>query len=197
MANLFMKREEPVRVVFDLETLDTNPTSVVLSLGMTTFQITQPDSFADLVNRGVNMVFEVDVQKAKGLTTSQDTIDWWANQGPEAQAAVMGGTDNPADLHKMITQTFGKPLMSDRWYCRGPHFDAAIITNFCQAFELKTPWKYSKVRDTRTWFDFYPEFEFRDKEPEGFIYHNSLHDSALEAYNMQTCYRQFHVKEAA
>ena len=192
MANLFKKRKELPRIVFDLETLDVTTTAVVLSLGITTFKITDNDNFMDLVDRGTNLIFDIEKQKAKGATTSKDTIQWWAEQSIDAQHGLMNGTDDPANLYQLLREGLGIQMTRTFWYCRGPHFDAAILQNMCNNFGLQTPWKFAWMRDTRTWFDFYPDFVFHNKRPEGFIYHNSLHDAALEAYNMQLCWKQYH-----
>jgi len=193
MAYQLVKPQEPERIIFDLETLDIIPTGIVLSFGATKFRLTEQDSFEDLVNRGVNIIFDIKCQREKGLTESPDTKKRWTQQSREAQDAVLGGTESPLNLKKILNETFGDtPLARTLWYCRGPHFDEAMMNHLCFHFNQPTPWKYSKIRDVRTWFDFHPKFEWNDEPPKGFIAHNSLHDSAVEALNMQQCWSKYY-----
>ena len=186
------KPQEPLRAVFDLETLDIQPTGVVLSFGATIFRITDQDSFEDLVDRGTNIIFDVASQKERGSTVSEATLEWWTQQSQEAQDAVLNGTVDPAQLRHILSQTFGElPLSKTLWYCRGPHFDAAMIDNMGFNFGLPSPWSYKNIRDIRTWFDFHPKFVWGETQ-KSFVAHNSLHDSAMEAYNMQQCWSLYY-----
>jgi hypothetical protein len=191
---------DPIRHIFDLETLDTANTAVVLSLGIVPFRITGNNTFIELVNQGINILFDTDIQKEKGCTVSEETLAWWSGQGASAQTVLTGGNrEDPHDLHEIILNSLGQTVPKTRWYARGLHFDMAIINNLCNKFELRQPWGYQDGRDLRTWFDFYKakESALWRETPEGFIKHNSLHDSALEALHMQQCYQQQLQEDAA
>ena len=190
--------EEPVRYIFDLETLDTRATAVVLSLGIVPFTLTGDNTFEELVAGGTNILFNIEEQSERGRTCSADTIAWWGNQGESAQEVLSGGTrHSPASLHELIAFTVGTPAPKAKWYARGLHFDMAIMNSLCDVYGIREPWGYQGGRDLRTWFDFYAVYEreaWRAAQP-GFIAHNSLHDSALEALHMQYCYQQTLLEE--
>lgn len=190
----FKRREydEPLRIVFDLETLDTANSAVVLSLGIVPFRLSEKKNFQELVDGGVNILFDVEIQKQMGCTVSDDTLAWWEQQGEGAREVLSGGhRHNPADLHKLIYDAIDRIPPKTRWYARGLHFDMAIMNHLCKRFKIREPWGYQDGRDLRTWFDFYKSYERElwRNEQEGFIAHNSLHDSALEALHMQQCFQ--------
>ena len=70
--------------MIDLETLDVLPTATVLSIGAVKF-----DPYGDDVESPDCEKFyvrvDIDSCDTLGLTTSDATIEWWANQSDEAQ----------------------------------------------------------------------------------------------------------------
>lgn len=182
---------DPTRVIFDLETLDTQPTGVIVSMGVIPFQLQEKNTFEELVAKGINMLFERQPQIDAGCSISQATLDWWVKQGKEARECLEGGDRiHPKDMHTVMKAAFSIPPKT-KWYCRGQHFDFPMVINLCHLLGIREPWGYQDPRDLRTWFDFYKGYErdlWRDKQ-EGFIAHNSLHDSALEALHMQQCFQ--------
>lgn len=181
--------------VFDIETLDTNPSGVVLSLGVVFFDLGKVQPFEELVAQGTNIYFNQEEQIAVGRTKSQDTLDWWAQQGEEAALCL----DNPNkttctdlyvalnDLYRQIG--FQPDRKNTRWFSRG-YFDIAFMDSFCRSFELEPMIKYWAWRDSRSWLDGrgIGTQNQKLKKPEGFVEHNSHHDSAFEAYMMQRLY---------
>ena len=104
------------------------------------------------------------------LTRDPETVQWWNDQTPEAQAAFA----NPVDLRQALVK-FGKWLISfDRetsditdypWFqtnhqmpkspnvkiwANDPHFDVSILDAVFRAVQLPTPWHYRSPRSMRT-----------------------------------------------
>lgn len=189
----FAKKEtqDPIRITMDLETLDTQPTGVIVSFGLVPFHLQDNNTFEELVNNGINILFDREPQLRHGCTISEDTLAWWRKQGDEAKEVLEGGDRiDPKDMHDVIKAKFTYPPKT-KWYCRGQHFDFPMMIHMCHALAIREPWGYQDPRDLRTWFDFYKGYErdlWRDKQ-KGFIAHNSLHDAALEALHMQRCYQ--------
>ena len=183
------KKTEPQRFFFDLETLDTLPSATVLSFGIVPFQITATDTFDELVSRGINVLLDKESQIKRGSTVSESTLDWWEQQDQSTREVLADGRIKIPDIIHILADKFpdivlGKAL----WYCRGPHFDAAIMDMAFERFNLVTPWSYNMLRDSRTWFDEYPG-DWPEK-PSNIIRHNSLHDCAYEVTAMQQNYQR-------
>jgi hypothetical protein len=174
--------------MFDLETLDIQPTATILSLGITSFKLAEVEPFMDVVNRGLHLVFATENQVKRGCTVSADTQKWWSEQSQAAQDVLLNGTTEINEIPELLNEHFDFSLSHARWYCRGPAFDVAILQHCLDRFGLQTPWLYGNVRDTRTWFDFYPGWEWTNK-PSEFVAHNALHDSAMEILQMQKAFR--------
>jgi len=185
MSNWKVEVTEPERLFFDLETLDTANNAVVLSVGITPFKITEQNTFEELVDRGFEMLFDVDKQIERGATVSDDTLKWWSEQSGRAQEVLNGGTNDPQDFLDACKTDFPDiNLNKALWYCHGTHFDIAIMQNLFERYSMKAPWHYQSPRDARTWMDFFGGIKWPEK-PKGFIPHNALHDSAFEVTAMQ------------
>lgn len=179
-------------LVFDFETLDLKPSGVILSMGVCMFDLTKQNTFEELVHQGFNIYFDQEEQKAAGRTVSPDTLAWWERQGPEAQECLNNPHQVPcADLHLYMAEFYKsmgyKPHpKTTRWFSRG-YFDAAFLDNFCASFDMEPPYKYWCWRDIRSHLDGAGLGSRNEKldKPKGMIPHNSWHDAAFDAYQVQ------------
>lgn len=179
-------------LVFDLETLDTSPTGIILSMGVVMFDITQLNTFDELVSQGMNIYFDQKQQEKAGRTVSKDTLNWWEKQGKEAAECL----NNPHQLdcrklHKYMNAlyealNFQPDRKANRWFSRG-HFDASFIENFCKTFEIDPPYKYWTWRCARSYLDGLGIGTRNEKmeKPANMVPHNSHHDAAFEAMMLQ------------
>lgn len=178
-----------LKAVLDTETLGLRTSSIILSIGVTVFDDSKVDSFEDLVNSGINIFIDRKIQEDAGRTFDQSTLQWWKDQGPEAQKALNQQGVSPAQaaiLLEAYANSFPVPRKHLKWYCRGPQFDIAKIEDMFAMFETTSPWHYRKPRCSRTWLDEHGiDDNVKLERPAGMIPHNSLHDAAFEAYMMQ------------
>lgn len=185
--------------VYDFETLDTKSTGVVLSLGVVLFDITQENTFDELVSQGMEVFFDQESQIEKGRTVSEDTKAWWALQGEEAQRCLNPEhQSDPKKLHVYLNQLytalqFQPDRKSTRWFSRGC-FDNNFLESLCDSYEIDMPYKYWCWRDARTYLDALGIGTLNQKmdKPENMIAHNAHHDSAFEAYMLQRFFRKAH-----
>lgn len=187
--------DDHIVIAFDLETLDTNPNGVILSLGIVMFDITAANTFEELVAQGFNIYFDQKQQIEADRSISDDTVDWWERQGDEAKECL----NNPhqvscENLHKYLaafyTSMGKKPNPKTcRWFSRG-HFDASFLENFCRTFEIDPPYKFWTWRDSRSYLDGAGIGTRNEKieKPKELIPHNSHHDAAFEAMMLQQFY---------
>ena len=201
------KVSKTIKAVLDTETLDTIPTSVLLSAGFVIYDESKLDSFDSLLESGENVVFDIQPQLDTGRSVSASTLSFWMDQGRSAKDKLFKGKSTPDHLIGMIESVTRKffnipdseeieydnqgriKLLKDvKIQVRGQDFDIPLVNNFLMQYGFNTPFNYSKSRDLRTIYDEnnfdYHAYEKLNK-PKNFIKHNSLHDSAFDAFMLQ------------
>lgn len=181
----------------DLETLAIETDAVILSCGICVVDMDQCNTFEELIQQGVNIYFDQDSQIAKGRIVSQSTLEWWGNQGPEAQHCLNNPNKvNIRDFYAVLNPVFHQLGLGDspyhsarkklKWYARGPHFDISKMESLFTDFNVTPPWKYYNIRDIRTWLECNGlEDNLKLVKPSSMIPHNSLHDAAFDGWMMQ------------
>ena len=163
--------------MFDLETLDTGPNAVVLTLGAVKF-----DPRSNYIDpEGLLLRFDVDQQFAMGRVHSESTIEWWSKQAPETQEAAFGGermdiADALDLLHKFMWNR-------ERVWSQGS-FDVNIMENLLTSLKRPFPWQYWAVRDSRTLFDFV------DGELDRSKHHDAMEDAKSQARGVQVALKK-------
>ena len=166
--------------MIDIETLGTEPTSVILSVGGVKF-----DPFTSIEPfEGKHWKLDVDAQTDKNRLVDDNTLQWWAKQDAIIQERAFS-TDDRCDV-----DTFMKDL--NKWlvgcetiWCQGPQFDMVILEDFFKTFEHHMNWFYWQVSDCRTLFKMMPV------DPRKAIQEN-LHDAQADAHWQAVCVQQFY-----
>lgn len=143
------------------------------------------------------------------LARDPETVQWWNDQSPEAQAAFA----NPIDLRDACLQ-FGKWLtrldaemhaITDYpWFhttihqmpkspnvkiwANGPQFDVSILAEVYHAVGLPVPWHYRAPRDFRTITD--AAGMTREEFSNYGEAHNALHDAIAQAMTVCEAYKR-------
>ena len=162
-------------IMVDLETLDTRPSAIILSIGAcrVNWEGGEPtDHFYRTIS--------VDTCKAVGLTESASTKAWWDKQGPEARKVF---TDPSVDLLSAMgdfasyIRMFGAG--SVKVWGNGSDFDNVILINAFAALGSQAPWRFYNNRCFRT---VRKSLEHCIEEParEG-THHNALDDAVFQA----------------
>lgn len=158
---------DKVHVMVDIETLDTTPTAVILSIGAITLDPDYPVTF----------YAELDVSTQFERTRSEGTIEWWSKQ----PIAVPQGTtyiqDALADFKKYLSALRAEPII----WCKGTDFDTAILSHAYAQHKLLLPWKYNSVRDFRTVQRLFPHYNF----PANPNAHHALADAKHQAEELR------------
>lgn len=124
-------------VMMDIESLDTKPSSVILSIGMVAFNAKE-----NIESMYVEL--EAMPQILDGRTVSRDTVDWWKkNDEEELIRLTTDGWKSLPYLSKCIREFILKHNPRHIW-SRG-YMDAAILDDIGA-----TCWPYYKWRDVRT-----------------------------------------------
>ncbi len=166
--------------MFDLETLDTKPSAVILSLGAVKFDPRQKGLDPDAERLSLRL--EIDPQSAMGRTISDDTIAWWATQSKEAQEAAFSDV-NRVTVEDAIDQFHKFVWNSERVWSQGS-FDVNIIEHLYTSIGKPYAWQYWQVRDSRTLFDFVDGQLDRTK------HHDAVEDAIAQAEAVQRALRK-------
>ena len=144
-------------LMFDLETLDTKPSAVVLSVGAVVWE-TFHNEVTGLTWEPVERfmrVLDIDEQVAKHRTVSQSTLLWWQRQDPTAQAEAVNPVRLPVvqvlnEFREFAGRfvTGSEPL--NAFWASPVAFDMPIWEDLAMTFSNHVPWKYNQRYDVRT-----------------------------------------------
>ena len=184
-------------LIYDYETLSLDRVKgAVLALAAISFDeerfTEDPYSWEELLETSRMIKFDVtDQVKRYKRVIDKDTLQWWNDQGPEAQKLLKPSIDDRPidDLYDFFNEV--KPNPIHRVYTRGNTFDP-IFTDYLLK-DIKKPdiIKYNLVRDTRSLFEgmSYGTTIKQNFVPEGyeekFIAHDPIHDIAMDIIRFQ------------
>lgn len=162
------------RVMLDLETLDTNPTAVVVSIGACFFgpEGPTPDTFYE--------VLKLPEQVEAGRTVNPSTVAWWLQQSEDARRAVYQEPRADVDwalakFAQFVNSSEGEVEM----WGYGADFDCVVLGGLYTAMGMKRPWSYNKNRCHRTLVNLAKGFV--EVPPRTGTHHNALDDALYQA----------------
>jgi hypothetical protein len=132
----------------DLETLDTTPNCVILTIGAVRFD-----------PKGTGVVEKLELRPTIEEQTDiynrvidDNTVAWWAKQSPEAIEEAMG------DQNRMPFKDCMEILYKFCWnrravWSNGAAFDVVACETAWTQLGMQIPWPFYTVRDTRTLYD--------------------------------------------
>jgi hypothetical protein len=161
--------------MIDIETLGTEPDSVVLSVGAVKFDpFTLTDPHAKTLWRP-----EIDEQSNAGRSVLDDTLQWWAKQDQAIQDEAFS-EDGRIKLSVFMAELNKYLVGVDKIWCQGPQFDMVILEDMFKQFEHHRNWQFWQVMDCRTIFNMMPV------DPRKAIQQN-LHSADNDAYYQAVC----------
>lgn len=171
--------------MIDIETIDTKPSAIVLTVGGVKFN-PYDDEYP---KNDIYYKIDIDQQNGLGRSTSESTLEWWAKQDQEAQEEAFSEDD------RVSVEDFQKDLAKwvrdvDLIWGHGYGFDMTILTNLFQSAGLPVPWNFWVERDTRT------VFSLLDEDPRNLIQnnkHNAYWDAYYQAMALKIAFRQLNV----
>lgn len=188
--------------VIDLETLGVGSDSIILSLGLTVGRYDVPQSFDQLVSNGLYLKFDLKEQLQAGRKKSDRVIKWWYEQAPEARKVLIPSPEDVSiyDIDELMCGYFnalGMDIKKVDLYDRN-NFDLTKL-QYLMEEELNKDvfWNYHNTFDIPTAFRFMG-FEryagINAKDVPGCVYHNALHDAALDQLRI---YKVLHADSSA
>lgn len=167
-------------VMIDLETLGTQPGSVILSIGATIFD---PDAAPGECN---TKEFYVVVNKESSLdyamTVSESTLEWWSQQSAEARKVLVEAEEGGEDLDVALQMLADFIPLGAKIWSNGANFDQPLLDVAYNRVGKPLPWKYWNSRCYRTVLALYPEE--KNVRPATVLAHNALEDAKWQATHM-------------
>jgi hypothetical protein len=175
--------------VIDLETLAVGSDAPILSLGLTVSRYDDTSqTFDTLVQNGLYLKFDLKEQLDRGRKASTRVVKWWYEQSVEARKVLI---PNPADISlygvgDQIQEFFkskGIDIKKVDWYDRNCFDLSKLQYLFEEDLNQDVIWNYHNTFDVATAFRFLGFDRYagvRVSDFPGAIYHNALHDAAVD-----------------
>lgn len=151
--------------VYDIETLATNETAVVLSMGVIYVDSFKPQSWETLLSNCMFIKLDSKIQvKELNRRVDASTLDWWKKQIKTVRDLSMQPSDSDLSpkeafqtLRKFVYERTGQSKIP--CYTRG-FMDVIVSDHLASQVGEKMPWHYNSYRDVRTAIDIlYPNSE--------------------------------------
>jgi len=172
--------------MIDMETLDTSPYCVILTIGCVRF-----DPYGDGIVERLELRPTIEEQTEKyNRVINDDTIRWWGEQSLEAQEEALGD-NNRISFRECLEQLYKFGWNRRAVWSNGAAFDVVVAeTAFRQVLTDKPnpiPWPFYTVRDTRTLYEI-AGVKLRDG---GHVTsHKAVDDAARQAIVVQQAYKK-------
>jgi exodeoxyribonuclease VIII len=166
-----------MKVMLDLETLDTGPNSTIISIGAVQFN---PE--LDPATRSEFYVAILPDQRAWGRTINGETVAWWAKQTESARFVLRDpdAVGLPEALNRFCGW-FGYDKTVEVWG-NGADFDNVILGSALEGCLMRKPWSHSMNRCYRTLKNLgIPLGAGEGLERTG-VHHNALDDAKYQAH---------------
>lgn len=173
--------------MIDIETLSTNPNSLILTIGAIKFSrnkdikcLKDLDTFYVRINQNSCEKLNMDINK--------DTLDWWNLQSEESKYEAFINKDR-IDLKDALS-SLSKFLKNTKYiWAHSPSFDCVILENAYKLCNLEIPWKFYNLRDTRTLYDL-GKVSLKNIENNK---HHSLHDSYNQILTLKEAFKNLKI----
>ena len=198
-SNLF---KQP-HAFIDIETLGLTTDSPLLEVSVAVFDLKNEPNYAELVGEAISFPFNVGEQfKTMRRVPDASTLLWWMTDASKARNEVMTRSLNCKEHNGTTLQSLASLLCGvEHIWCRGPHFDAALLESLAADYDLRKMWDYWKIRDIRTLLftldkeDDAKKYKAEMEKSGEFVKHDSAHDVAIDAYLVATYLREHFSRE--
>jgi hypothetical protein len=169
----------------DIETLDTAPTSVILSVGMAAFEIGKYGNYK-------TEYYVLNLSEQLNRTKSESTLKWWEEQTNRDIFTIPENEKTSLRTFSICFNEFiTKHSVKEVW-ANSPSFDIAILRNlFIDTLKLPFPISYKNERDYRTLMSIRKQLHMPKDIIENDNAHNSLSDALYQAKMINDTFLRF------
>lgn len=151
--------KDGIHVMLDLESLGTEPGSVILSISALSFRY---DEDKQTLVEGTSREVHISATSS-GLDIDPSTVLWWLEQSEKARAIMLEGQARGMDEEKALEEFaewikdledfFGTLYI----YGNSTRFDLGLLNYAYRYYGEKAPWDHTKEIDYRTIRKLFPE----------------------------------------
>jgi hypothetical protein len=167
--------------MIDIEGLGTGPDAAILTIAAQSF-----DPFSN-THYDRHYYARITLESQENRRIQDDTLAWWATQ-PEAQAEAFAEEDR-IPLDQALDELYRLAWQHDYIWAQGPTYDINILEHAYKSYNKTQPWKFYRVRDSRTVLSLWPE---RPVPPTS---HHALEDTRKQINVLQQTLKHLNVKE--
>jgi len=173
-------------IMIDMETLDTSPYCVILTIGVVRF-----DPYGEGVAERLELRPTIEEQTEKyNRVINEDTLRWWSEQSPAALEEAMSDRDR-ISFNDCLEKLYRFGWNRRAVWSNGAAFDIVVAeTAFRQVFTDKPnpiPWPFYTVRDTRTLYEI---AGVKLKDGGHVTSHRAVDDAERQAIVVQQAYKK-------
>lgn len=169
-------------IMIDIESLDTSPYCVILTIGAVRFD---PKGTGVVERLELRPTIEEQTEQFN-RTINEDTLKWWGTQSLAAQQEAMG--DQGRIPFRDAMQQLYKFCWNKRAvWSNGAAFDCVAMENAWAQLDIRCPWPFYTVRDTRT---LYEVAGVKLKDGGHVTTHKAVEDAERQAIVVQRAYRK-------
>lgn len=178
---------DATEAMVDLETLGTQPYSVILSIGACAFRFDQ-DPITDTFYQAITLESCLSL----GLRVDASTIVFWMGQSDEARAAAFpsDAVTLPLALDAFTDWVNSRPL---RIWGNSARFDMGLLEAAYRACGKEIPWKWSREGCYRTMKNLPGVKDAVPFQRVG-TYHHALDDALSQADHLRKIFEHLHLQ---
>lgn len=170
--------------MIDKETLDTAPSTVILTIGVVLFD---PKGMG-IIDK-LELRPEIDEQTdVYGRTISDATMEWWAKQSPDAIEEAMGDRDR-ISYRECMEKLYKFCWNRDKVWSNGAGFDVVVAESAFRELGMEIPWQFWNIRDCRTIYDL-AGVSLKDSKYGTRTTHKAVEDAEHQAIVVQDAYKK-------
>lgn len=171
-------------VMIDIESLDTSPNCVILTIGAVLFN---PKGMGILERLELRPTIEEQTERYNRVINDV-TLSWWSEQSKEAQEEALG--DHGRVAFKDCMEKLYKFCWNRRAiWSNGASFDVVAMESAWRNLDMRIPWPYYSVRDTRTLYEI-SGVSLKDAKYLTKTTHKAIEDAEHQALVVQDAYRK-------
>lgn len=181
-------------MMVDVETLGTEPGSVILSIGATMFDPHgEREVHRDPKNHLYVVINNFDAQN-KGYYTHTKTLQWWGKQAiwPSLAQEIFSSKVYVEESCRKLAE-FIKEKKPRRVWANSPTFDLSMLRTQFRMSHVTFPVHYRQEKDFRTLMDeAYPDRDTRPARPDylgEYLPHHALGDAICQAHQLIQAYK--------
>lgn len=161
-----------MKLMIDIETLNTETDSVVTEIGYAFFK--GDGNHPPIASGSYNL--NVQDQLDKGRSISSDTLNFWIQTDSDSLRSYLSYKDRNRDNKQILQDLINKlnnitDVSKVEVWTKGIDFDLPILKDLFKTYDLEYPFSFRNHRDFRTFAKIHPEIVHKTKNT-----HNALYD---------------------